>query len=209
MAATGLVTGWRRTLYEPETVAFGGQPGMDIAHRLFCADSAGIVAYLQTSTPTIGRRELSVLLCTVLFRAAGQEWFECGDVWHRVAQMRPVPDSVPIERLTELTTSLRDLLACDSRPAGPLFGTAGPLSFATPWATAFHQAGRELRAAADKGTLDRGTRDILAYHVIFHWNRLGLSTTAQSVLANAAEAVMLGTGAFGKPVSVCDAASDL
>lgn len=209
LTVVGVLAGWHRTLYEPETAAFGGRPGIDVAHTLFCADSSAVMAYVGTSAPAIGRRELSVLLCTALFRAAGQEWFECGDVWHRVAQMRPNPDNVPIERLTELTESLHDLLAYDSRPTGPLFNPAGPLSFAAPWVTAFEQAGRDLRAAADAGTLERGTRDILAYHVIFHWNRLGLPTTTQSIIANAAESVVLGTGAFRESISAAGAASDL
>ena len=31
-----------------------------------------------------------------------------------------------------------------------------------------------------------GLRDVLAHHVIFHWNRLGLATPTQAVLAHAA-----------------------
>lgn len=40
--------------------------------------------------------------------------------------------------------------------------------------TAFDIAGRTLATAATDGTLERGVRNILAHHVIFHWNRLGL-----------------------------------
>jgi thiopeptide-type bacteriocin biosynthesis protein len=183
LTTTDLISRWRQTLYEPETVAFGGQPGMDIAHDLFCSDSSNILAYLRRSEPTIGRRELSVLLCSALFRAAGQEWFECGDIWHRVTRLRPIPP----DRLTELAGNLHKLLACDVRPTGALFGTDGPLAFAASWATAFHQTGQALAAAADEGALERGTRDILAHHVIFHWNRIGLPYKTQSILAQAAE----------------------
>jgi thiopeptide-type bacteriocin biosynthesis protein len=194
LTSTGVLSGWRRTLYEPEAAAFGGRTGMEIAHRLFHADSAHIMAYLRQSTPTIGRRELSILLCTVLFRGAGQEWFEAGDIWHRVARLRPLPSNVPTDRLNTLAEDLRELLPYDIRHVD----SAGPLSFAASWASSFYDMGRALRKAADEGTLERGTRDILAYHVIFHWNRLGLSTTTQSILANTAEAVILGTGAFSK-----------
>lgn len=98
---------------------------------------------------------------------------------------------MPASGLAELSESIRKLLTYDARPGGPLFGADGPLFFAMPWAAAFHQAGRDLRTAADSGMLDRGTRNILAYHVIFHWNRLGLSTMTQSILANVAEAIIL------------------
>jgi glycosyl hydrolase family 53 len=91
------------------------------------------------------------------------------------------------DRLIELAESLRALLAYDARPTGALFGTDGPLAFAASWATAFSHTGQALEAAANEGALERGTRDILAHHVIFHWNRIGLSYKTQSILAQAAE----------------------
>ena len=190
LTTAGLISRWRHTLYEPETVAFGGRSGMDIAHDLFCSDSSNILDYLRRPEPTMGRRELSVLLCSTLFRATGQEWFECGDIWHRVARLRPIPADTPTNRLTELAESLHKLLAYDAGPTGALFGTDGPLAFATSWAAAFHQTGQALAAAADEGALERGTRDILAHHVIFHWNRIGLPYKTQSILAQAAETVI-------------------
>ena len=186
-----MISGWRRTVYEPETAAFGGRQAMNVAHDLFWTDSNNILRYLGQQEPAFGRRELSVLLCTALFRAAGQEWFECGDIWHRVAQLRPSPD-VPADRLAELAESLHGLLARDARPTGTLFGAGGPLAFAAPWAAAFHNAGQALAEAAIGGTLTQGTRAILRYHVIFHWNRLGLSATTQSLLARAAAAAIFG-----------------
>ena len=187
LTTAGLISRWWQTRYEPENVAFGGQSGMDIAHDLFCSDSSNILAYLRRGEPTLGRRELSVLLCSTLFRAAGQEWFECGDIWHRVARLRPIPAETPTDRLTELGESLRKLLTYDARPTGALFGTDGPLAFAASWAAAFNHAGHALAVAANEGALERGTRDILAHHVIFHWNRIGLPHKTQSILAHAAK----------------------
>ncbi|MGH3928193.1 MAG: thiopeptide-type bacteriocin biosynthesis protein, partial [Pseudonocardiaceae bacterium] len=187
----GLISRWHQSRYEPETFAFGGRSGMDLAHDLFCADSHNILAYLRRPEPTLGRRELSILLCDILFRATGQEWFECGDIWHRVARLRPIPADTPTHRLAELAESLRTLLAYDARPTGALFGPDGPLAFAASWAAAFHQAGRALAAAANDNTLERGTRDILAHHVIFHWNRIGLPYKTQSILAHAARTAIL------------------
>jgi thiopeptide-type bacteriocin biosynthesis protein len=190
LTTAGLISRWRQTLYEPETVAFGGRSGMGIAHDLFCSDSSNILDYLRRPEPTMGRRELSVLLCGALFRAAGQEWFECGDIWHRVARLRPIPAQIPTDRLTELTESIHRLLAYDAGSSDALFGTDGPLAFAASWAAAFHQTGQALAAAADEGALERGTRDILAHQVIFHWNRIGLSYKTQSILAQAARTVI-------------------
>jgi thiopeptide-type bacteriocin biosynthesis protein len=192
LTAAEAIGGWWENIYEPETLAFGGPPGMHIAHELFHADSAAILDYLRRqdqaapSTCTIGRRELSILLCTGLFRAAGQEWHEHGDIWHRVTAMRPLPPDAPVHRIGELTANLFALITADTTPSGPLFGTGGPLAPAAAWATAFIHAGEALGKAARHGTLQRGLRDTLAHHVIFHWNRLGLPARTQAVLAQAA-----------------------
>ncbi|MGH3502853.1 MAG: thiopeptide-type bacteriocin biosynthesis protein, partial [Nocardioidaceae bacterium] len=88
---------WRHTVYEPETWVFGGDDGTAIAYHLFHADSSGILDHLARSGHTgppghtpIGRRELTVLLCSTLMRAARLDWYEQADVWHRVHQMRPL-----------------------------------------------------------------------------------------------------------------------
>jgi hypothetical protein len=51
---------------------------------------------------------------------------------------------------------------------------------------AFRQADLELGPVARSRTLQRGLRQILSYHSIFHWNRLGLTTRQQAILARAA-----------------------
>lgn len=61
-----------------------------------------------------------------------------------------------------------------------------------PSASAYAGAGRELASLAAEGQLRRGLRDVLAHHVIFAWNRIGLSYAAQSALAGTANAVVFG-----------------
>jgi thiopeptide-type bacteriocin biosynthesis protein len=67
-----------------------------------------------------------------------------------------------------------------------------PLSRFGQWASAYAGTGRALAGLAAEGLLRRGLRDILAHHVIFAWNRLGLSYPAQSALAAAASTVVFG-----------------
>ncbi len=198
LVAAGLVQRWWETIYEPESAAFGGPTGMSIAHQLFHADSHHILGYVARPAPDapgelpIGRRELSILLCSALLRAAGQDWYEQGDIWHRVTQLRPLPQAVPLDRIGQMTGSLRRLLAADIRTDGPLFGSHGPVAFAAPWAAALDAAGTALGETASTGTLERGVRDVLAHHVIFHWNRLGLTDTTQAILARAARDTIMG-----------------
>ncbi len=184
----GLIDRWWPAVYEPEVLAFGGPRAMSIAHNLFHTDSHSILDYVLHQDPaarpehTLGRRELSVLLCSALFRAAGQEWYEQGDIWDRVARMRPLPSGVPTNRLPDMAEDLRRLMAVDT---AQLLETT-PLGFAAPWAVGFRDAGSDLADAAHHGALLRGMRDVLAHHVIFHWNRLGLAARTQAILARAA-----------------------
>ncbi|WP_329142569.1 thiopeptide-type bacteriocin biosynthesis protein [Streptomyces sp. NBC_01456] len=198
MAADGAVERWWESLYEPEELTFGGPAGMDIAHDLFHADSRGTLDYLR-HTPripnqvTVGRRELSVLLCSTLFRGARQDDNEQADIWHRVVRERPLTTEPSPDKLNGMSPGLRRLISLDASPTGTLFAAEGPLAFATQWSEAFATTGRRLADAARDGTLERGLRDTLASHVIFHWNRLGLPATTQAVLARAARTTLLTT----------------
>jgi protein-L-isoaspartate(D-aspartate) O-methyltransferase len=61
---------------------------MTVVHRLFHADSRHILAYLVQAGGE-HRRELGLILATMLMRAAGQDWYEQGDVRQRIAAHRP------------------------------------------------------------------------------------------------------------------------
>lgn len=108
-------------------MAFGGDAGMNLAHELFCADSRAVLNLLRNGESGLGRRELSLLLCSILMRAAGLEWYEQGDVWHRVALERRLPADVPTSKLTAVADDLRQLMLADITPEGPLLGTNAPL----------------------------------------------------------------------------------
>ncbi|MET9290822.1 thiopeptide-type bacteriocin biosynthesis protein [Streptomyces sp. NPDC003077] len=187
------ITGWWRTLYEPEEHAFGGREAMEAAHRLFHRDSDHVLDYVgqRPGALSAGRCELSVLLCGLLMRAAGQEWNEQGDIWARVSDNRPTATRMLPEPWRANLGPLCRLLTVDVAPYGPLLRPGGSLHFAAGWVTAFEQAGRTLRTLADDGRLSRGLRSVLATHVLFHWNRFGLPETAQARLAATAANVIL------------------
>ncbi|MFC0862226.1 thiopeptide-type bacteriocin biosynthesis protein [Sphaerimonospora cavernae] len=188
-----------QVVYEPETHAFGGLEGMRVAHRLFHADSRNLLAYLADTRGSPGvdhRRELSILLCTLLLRAARLDWYEQGDVWARVTDHRDLPDQVPEHRRRALHSDLRRLMSVD--PAN-LMREGAPLAFAAEWAQAFTSTGQDLAALASGGLLHRGLRAILTHHVIFIWNRFGLPATLQAVLAATAKAVVFGCDPTATP----------
>ncbi|MEV0344917.1 thiopeptide-type bacteriocin biosynthesis protein [Nonomuraea sp. NPDC050680] len=191
LTSAGALTRWWPTVYEPETAAFGGSAGVQAAHDLFCADSRGVLDYARQSTPDLGRRELSIVLVNALLQAAGLDWFERGDVFARVAEMRPAPTEADTVRIEKLTANVRTLLALPAQPDSEPFAPGGTAAFAAPWLTAWQTTGNQLGRAAAEGRLDRGLRALLTHVVIFHWNRLGLSATTQGILSRAATAAFL------------------
>ncbi|MBB6122264.1 thiopeptide-type bacteriocin biosynthesis protein [Nocardiopsis algeriensis] len=191
LVRAGCLRRWWANVYEPETAAFGGQEGMDAAHQLFCADSSAVLALGTGAHSQLGRRELSLLLCVQFMRSAGLEWYEQGDVWNHVCRERPLPGGSAPPGLRDLAEDVRILLLADTSPHGSMFGPGRALETSAGWVKAFDQAGRRLGAAAREGILERGLRRILAYQVIFHWNRLGLSARAQAAMAWAARAAVL------------------
>lgn len=121
-------------------------------------------------------------------RGAGQDWYEQGDIWARVTEHRALPPDAPPDRLHAMESGLRRLMTVDT---SNLAQDSGPLAFLADWAAVFDNAGTELGELARNGTLRRGLRAVLAHHVIFAWNRAGLSHTTQSLLATVAKAVIL------------------
>ncbi|WUH90316.1 methyltransferase, FxLD system [Streptomyces sp. NBC_00433] len=165
-----VVGSWARGVYEPETEAFGGEDGMDIAHALFCADSPGALA--QTGSP--GTRERCVLLLSAMFRATGLDAFETGDVWAKLGSLRPPVEPLTGPALDHAVTAMRRLMNADAarRPdAEP--GWASRV-------TAFEDAGRSLRKLQADGQLTRGLRAILAHHAVFAFNRAKVPADQQA-----------------------------
>ncbi|AXI79784.1 thiopeptide-type bacteriocin biosynthesis protein [Peterkaempfera bronchialis] len=188
LAAEGCIGGWTETIYEPEIHAFGGAEAMASAHRLFHRDSRSIIDILGSEAGK-HRRETSLMLCSLMMRSAGLDWYEQGDVWARVAAHRALPPGAERDSHDQLHTAVRRLLSVDLQyavqPDGPLAHVAG-------WACAYTDAGRELADLTASGQLHRGLRDVMAHHVIFAWNRIGLPYPMQATLTAAAKTVVFG-----------------
>ncbi|MFI0912513.1 methyltransferase, FxLD system [Streptomyces abikoensis] len=184
LASAGPVTTWNTGIYEPEIRAFGGAEGMDIAHDFFHDDSRHLLTRATDPTAArLGPRETAIVLCSAMLRAAGLDWYEQGDVWAKVADLRPAhPEAPNPERASRLAEAMRRLMTanarhlCDPARNGPLVNHAG-------WIDSFERTGRCLAELAQHGRLDRGLRAVLAHHVIFHANRAGLPSQDQSALA--------------------------
>lgn len=139
-------------IYEPETHAFGGPDGMEVAHRHFHTDSHHTLTYLRAvhdRERDDQRRELALLLATALMRGAGLDWYEQGDVWATVADHR-TPAVVPT---AALRASARRLISVDSSPGSRLI--SGQLAHAATWFADHTAAGEGLAALALDGRLRR------------------------------------------------------
>ncbi|MGQ0775400.1 MAG: methyltransferase, FxLD system [Pseudonocardiales bacterium] len=184
----GKISEWVRGVYEPEVYAFGGPAAMDIAHRLFCADSrAALAAAGRADHRGPGPRETATLLVSALLRAADLDWYEQGDVWAKVSDHRPAPALPSSEHLAKAYSAMRRLMTVE--------GAAAPVQASEPgWMlrlAAFETAGHELAQLARSGQIQRGLRAILAHHLIFAFNRAGLAASEQSALSYLAKEVVM------------------
>ncbi|ANW19636.1 thiopeptide-type bacteriocin biosynthesis protein [Streptomyces clavuligerus] len=188
LAAAGHITGWTPIVYEPEVHAFGGAEAMETAHRFFHHDSRGLLTHLRDDEAAGGhRREISLLLCSTLMRAADLDWYEQGDVWARVAAHRLPPAGQ--QSTARQRAAVHRLITVDTDDQSHDHDL---LARTTEWARAYTATGRELISLTAAGALHRGLRDVLAHHVIFAWNRLGLPYATQAALAATAKDVVFG-----------------
>ncbi|MEC3997221.1 methyltransferase, FxLD system [Actinacidiphila sp. DG2A-62] len=178
LQAGGRITSWTRGVYEPEVRAFGGELAMDVAHRLFHHDSQHLLT--AQGSDGLGPRERAVLLFSTLFRAAGLDWFEQGDVWGQVLDLRGTASvhALPPHRAAAVGEKVRRLMRVDASSAPELLPPT--------WTDAHAEAGQQLARLAQHGQLDRGLRAVLAHCFIFHANRAGLAATDQATVAHLA-----------------------
>ncbi|MFF3157963.1 thiopeptide-type bacteriocin biosynthesis protein [Streptomyces sp. NPDC057910] len=188
LIADGCIKGWTEIVYEPEVHAFGGTEGMASAHRLFHRDSRSLIDHLQGDAGRF-RRETSLMLCSLLMRSAGLDWYEQGDVWARVGAHRGLPPSTDQDSRDRLHAAVQRLISVNG---DELMRPGGPLAHIVKWAHAYVAAGQELAQLTESGQLHRGLREVLAHHVLFAWNRIGLPHTAQAALAATAKTVIFG-----------------
>jgi thiopeptide-type bacteriocin biosynthesis protein len=187
LVSAGHLTSWTPGIYEPESRAFGGPEAMAVAHRLFHADSDGVLAFLHADPQCAHRREITLMLCSILMRAARQDWYEQGDIWSRVADHRPAPPGSRPDWIRP--AAVRRLISADAESQ---MRDGASLAECARWADAYADAGRELASLAADGRLRRGLRSVLAHHLIFAWNRVGLPYATQSALAVTAKTVVFG-----------------
>ncbi|MER7877202.1 hypothetical protein ABTY63_27170 [Streptomyces solisilvae] len=135
-------------LVAAETVAFGGETNMQIAHDLFATDNREIQQFAERDTLPIGFRELFVLLCTMM-RSTGLEWYETGDVWNHVitvehrSALTSLDSTILAERAQEIprcsspmpTPSSDNAARWTTRGAGQRPSNTQGGAFATPWTT--------------------------------------------------------------------------
>ncbi|WP_435124399.1 methyltransferase, FxLD system [Actinacidiphila sp. bgisy144] len=202
LVADGTAQSCALGIYEPETEAFGGAEAMTAAHGLFHEDSRHLVNY-RLEPGHLWRRETAVLLMSSLMRASGLDWFEQGDVWAKVAALRP--GTLAPERSAALVPAMRTLMTTDAHslchPGRPLEGHA-------EWIAAFERAGTTLAYLAAHGDLTRGLRAVIAHHLIFHANRAGLPSEDQHALSHIARKAVMGSSENTAPAAESRSAAD-
>jgi protein-L-isoaspartate(D-aspartate) O-methyltransferase len=117
-------------------------------------------------------------------RAAARDWYDQGHLWQLAADERTTPAGPP---------TADDAAAVDKLLTADLPHATAEAGAPPEWPAAFEQAGRRLFHLDRAGVPYRGLHAILAQHVLFAWNRLGLAEPVQAALAHAAAAAVFHT----------------
>jgi thiopeptide-type bacteriocin biosynthesis protein len=191
-----MVSRWNSMVYEPETALFGGGEGMTASHAFFCEDSRAIGGLPgreggPTKSFPANRQlhpALSLLVLASGFQGARLDPFETWDVWRRVHGLRPYPHTAAWDAAVARTRFLLKAAGTDAVNDGGVLEWGGnlPQNWLEMWRTAARELGNDLRVLANSGRLERGLRDVLSVHVLFHWNRMGFGPGVQSCIAGAA-----------------------
>ncbi|MBL7550201.1 thiopeptide-type bacteriocin biosynthesis protein [Frankia sp. AgB1.9] len=164
-------------VHEPDLRPFGGLSGTTIAYDLFIAESHAILAYARRPNPPLPLRDLSIAVLDVLLAAAGLRPHTRGGVYAQVCVKLAPRRAAEPDGIHQLAADLHHRLLSDPH----LHTTIG-----SRWAQAAATAGTQLAATATAGLLTHDLSDVLVALIRAHWSRLGLSATAQAVLAYAA-----------------------
>ncbi|AUS81218.1 hypothetical protein C1701_26065 [Actinoalloteichus sp. AHMU CJ021] len=169
---TGLISGLRHAVYEPEQHLFGGPAAMRWVHGVFTADSLFWLGHLRHEEPPVPLWRVSLSMIRTLLAELGITEFEDRDVWDRLrwqagrtfGSEEPAGWARTSARINQVWNA-SDFL--NSPRSWPQVGED---------LTRFRDAVGRVCAAWRAEHLERpgalvGPREAAAFLVVFHWNR--------------------------------------
>jgi len=208
--ATAPPPGAEGLAYEPELAGVGGGDGLSLAHDLFVTDTAHLIGWLRTvrhpepETVILERRDLlAIVLGHALLRGSQLDRFEQWDVW---LQLGELSGAVPASEEPEWGAIIGQLRGTASGVLEDVLGSGGG-ELARNWERALYLAGGRLATAYREGRLQRGLRQVVAMHLLFHCNRLGLSRSTVAAIARVMDRALRSDDLSGRLTQLRAAAS--
>ncbi|MEM7052269.1 MAG: thiopeptide-type bacteriocin biosynthesis protein [Acidobacteriota bacterium] len=184
--AAGRHLGHGMSVYDAETYQFGGETGLEIAHRLFTVDSLAILDLRAAEVRPQTLPILSLTLLNHLLRELTEDPWEMWDAWcnmrltHRLPTLRPEGVARAEAGFERFRPALEKAVWRPEEVISEL-----PAAARSVMRSSFEEnvaVAERLRRAADEGQLLYGPRKIFPFYVIFQWNRWMIPLAMQRTL---------------------------
>lgn len=172
----------KKFIYDPEVFLFGGEEGIDIAHKIFCLITEIINLLSNVKDKKNNLIFIYLWISKILVEHIADDSFEQWDCWKRLQHQRKFIGKLNNELLEKNIQTFKSIKACTEKDVCEI------INFINVDYEVFSEIIIQIKIEIGKmkdlhyeGKLCRGIRSIAPALLIFIWNMVGFTSNMQSV----------------------------
>lgn len=174
---------FNKIVYEPEFFLFGGESGLNIAHKHFCLTTSLFCKYLSINKNIQDFYYLLVFISNYIVKNLNDDNFEIWDCWNRVLQLRQFDMIKYQELINKNSSSFNNLINLDLNNLLVHYTLDLQIFLKEKYFPAIDELINCHKNLHYAGYLERGLRSSMAAIIIFNWNILGFKAGVQGGMA--------------------------
>jgi len=172
-----------KVIYEPETLLFGGDDGIDIAHEIFCLITKMFCIYMERCEKKDEKIIIFLWVTNYMVNSIASDKFEAWDIWEKVYKMRKFDPGKYCELIENYKESINFISDINKEKFIELYiSKYNSIQFDEFLAKLYKQL-YNLKSAYFYGKLSCGLRGILSRIIIFCWNIFGFNGSMQGLFS--------------------------